>query len=162
MISALIAIAGTLLDSSVTYLFQRSTADRAAGQAMAERLRQDRLNAYNSFADTVVEYRRAQIDRWHRIQEGGAAVEEATRAAAYTKRTGARSALLRVRLLTDDPQLYELGGRIIEVTQSIHRATDSQARDESSDESMALIDAFVQHAAREIQSSPAVRVPVGR
>ncbi|MTE16247.1 hypothetical protein [Nocardia aurantiaca] len=161
VISALIAVAGTLLGSGATFLFQRITADRAAGQAAAERLRQDRLNAYNAFADMALEYRRTQIDRWYRIQEGGPDIEEATRAESYTKRTALRSALLRVQLLTSDTRLHELGSKIIEVTQAIHRAADLQARNERGDESKAMIDAFVKHAAIEVQSALIALVRVG-
>ncbi len=151
-VSALIAIAGTLLGTGVTYLFQRSSADRAADHAVAERLRQDRLNAYNTFADAAVEYRRTEIDRWHRMQDGNPDAELATRVESYAKRTEARSALLRVRLLTNDVRLQELGEKIMEATHAIHRAGDSQAKNACGDESMGLIDAFVKHAGREIQS----------
>lgn len=161
-VSALIAIAGTLLGTGVTYLFQRSSADRAADHAVAERLRQDRLNAYNTFADAAVEYRRTEIDRWHRLQDGSQEAEVATRVESYAKRTEARSALLRVRLLTNDVQLQELGEKIMEITHAIHRAGDSGAKNERGDKSMALIDAFVQHAGREIQSPSRALTRVSR
>ncbi|RMI29323.1 hypothetical protein [Nocardia stercoris] len=68
MLTALIAVGGTLLGSIVTFGFQRLTADRTVRQGFRERLRQDRLSAYSAFAAVVMEYRHFENDRtgWHR------------------------------------------------------------------------------------------------
>ncbi|WP_051027586.1 hypothetical protein [Nocardia higoensis] len=68
MLTALIAVAGTLLGAIITHWFQRSAAERAAQHAVLERLRQDRLLAYSAFATAAMDYRRQQVDRWHSVR----------------------------------------------------------------------------------------------
>lgn len=162
VLPALIAVAGTLLGAGTTFLFQRSTADRAASQAFAERLRQDRLNAYNAFADAAVEYRGSENDRWFRLRENDDAAVRAAIQAAHSKRTVARSALLRIALLTSDIRLQELGRETIEVSRSISDADDPEQRETSSDQAKSLLDAFIKLAASEIQApSIHLRLPAG-
>ncbi|MBF6124281.1 hypothetical protein [Nocardia brasiliensis] len=154
VLPALIAVAGTLLGSGVTFFIQRSTADREVSQVFAERLRQDRLNAYNAFADAAVEYRGAEYDRWFRLREGE---DEATRSAiqaAHSKRSVVQSALLRIALLTNDTQLYELGSESIHVTRSISHATSPEQREERGDQAKTLLDTFIKQAAADIQNPP--------
>jgi hypothetical protein len=63
---SLIAVAGTLLGSLTTYLFQRQTARHTEATARAERLRQDRLVACGDFIAAVTEVKRAVITAWFR------------------------------------------------------------------------------------------------
>ncbi|MEV0252380.1 hypothetical protein AB0H76_37730 [Nocardia sp. NPDC050712] len=156
ILPALIAVAGTLLGAGATFFFQRSTAERAATLGFAERLRQDRLNAYNAFADAAAEYRGAEFDRWFRIQENDSAAVRAALQAAHAKRTVARSALLRIALLTDDSRLRELGQEIIELSRLISRAADATERDSKGDRARELLDAFVERAATQVQAPAAV------
>ena len=59
---SLIAVAGTLLGSLTTYLFQRQTARHTEATARAERLRQDRRVACGDFIAAVTEVERAVIN----------------------------------------------------------------------------------------------------
>lgn len=149
----MIAVAGTLLGSLVTHWFQRSAAERAAQHTFLERLRQDRLNAYNAFAATAMDYRHHQNDRWHLIRRDPASADSA-RSTAYSKRAALRTDLLRVRMLTDDIRLHELGAEAIEAIRDIHKAESSQAREESSTRATAAIESFVQRAADSVQALP--------
>jgi membrane protein YqaA with SNARE-associated domain len=63
---SLIAVAGTLLGSLTTYLFQRQTARHTEATARAERLRQDRRVACGDFIAAVTEVKRAVITAWFR------------------------------------------------------------------------------------------------
>src|SRR5690242_21844969 len=58
---SLIAVAGTLLGSLSTYLFQRRTALHTERVTREERLRQDRLAACGTFAAVITEVKRAVI-----------------------------------------------------------------------------------------------------
>ena len=59
-LTAAIAVAGTLLGSAVTYLFQQRVAQRAEAFSQSERLRQERLAAYSAFAEAIMVYRQSQ------------------------------------------------------------------------------------------------------
>lgn len=104
---SLIAVAGTLLGSLSTYLFQRRTALHAETVARNERLRQDRLAACGTFAAAVTEVKRAVITAWFRrdVQDDKwlDAMTEADRFGA-----AAEGAYIRMQLLTDDPNLVHL------------------------------------------------------
>jgi membrane protein YqaA with SNARE-associated domain len=76
-LTSLIAVIGTLLGSTITYLFQRSHAGRAEAVARSERLRQDRIVAYSEFAGTITELRRGVITLWfHRLRQSDLADPE--------------------------------------------------------------------------------------
>ncbi|MDQ4033704.1 MAG: hypothetical protein M3332_16240 [Actinomycetota bacterium] len=51
----MIAVAGTLLGSIVTYVFQRVNAGRAERFARQEPLRQERIATYSGFAGAITE-----------------------------------------------------------------------------------------------------------
>ncbi|WP_141276421.1 hypothetical protein [Pseudonocardia hydrocarbonoxydans] len=101
---SLIAVAGTLLGSFSTYLFQRRTALHTEAAARRERLRQDRLAACAGYAAAVTEVRRAVVTAWFRRDvrddEWRAAMTEADRLGA-----AAEAALVRLLLLCDDEEL---------------------------------------------------------
>jgi hypothetical protein len=69
IVSAIIAVVGTLLGATTTYVFQRIDADRKDRIARNERFRQERLAVYTELAAAVTDLRRAAHDRWHRHQD---------------------------------------------------------------------------------------------
>ena len=64
VMTSLIAVAGTLLGSLLTYLFQRRTALRTEAAARSERLRQEQLAACAGFAGAITELKRAVMASW--------------------------------------------------------------------------------------------------
>jgi hypothetical protein len=108
---SLIAVAGTLLGSLSTYLFQRRTAIHSERVARDERLRQDRLAACGAFAAAITEVKRAAITAWFRRNdrddEWRAAMTEADRMGA-----AAEAAHLRLSLLTDDAELHQAANAV--------------------------------------------------
>jgi hypothetical protein len=120
---SLIAVAGTLLGSFTTYLFQRRTALHAEAVARNERLRQDRLAACGAFAAAITEVKRAVITAWFRrnIQddEWRAAMTEADRVGAT-----AEGAFVRMLLLTDDVDLRRLADAVSAQIAALRAATD--------------------------------------
>jgi hypothetical protein len=101
---SLIAVAGTLLGSFSTYLFQRRTARHTELVARAERLRQDRLAACGAYAEAITDVKRAVISAWFRREERDeqwrTAMTEADRLGA-----AAEGAMIRMLLLVDDHEL---------------------------------------------------------
>lgn len=78
-----IAVAGTLLGTTVTYIFQRANAGRAERFARDERLRQERIAAHRGFARAVAEVRRGVISLWFGLQRS--TLGDPERNAAYTE-----------------------------------------------------------------------------
>jgi hypothetical protein len=123
VLSGTIAVVGTLLGSLVTYIFQRRSAERARQIARGEQLRQERLAAYSDLAGAVIDLRRAAIDRWHREQEDPTGkAYSAARGEYYRLYTVARTAHIRLRLLSADTELIDHGHRAVKIASDIHDA----------------------------------------
>ena len=92
-IIALIAVAGTLLGSTATYIIQRRTTREAARLSFQEQLRSERITAYSDFSGAISEFRGGQFDRWHRENEnykGRAALEARLRSYRLREKAGLR------------------------------------------------------------------------
>ncbi|MFI6943061.1 hypothetical protein ACIBI4_27670 [Streptomyces sp. NPDC050418] len=128
--TSLIAVLGTLLGSTLTYVFQRRTSLRAEQFTRVERLRQERIDAYSAYAGALTEYRRGQMDRWF-ARNDGRAVEAETlhemRREAQRLRTAAMEAMFRAELLTHSTDLHGLGRQALK---EIDRIPDARSRDE--------------------------------
>lgn len=165
VITALIAVAGTLLGAAFTHYFQRVNADRTLRQNLVERLRQDRLTAYHDFATAVIEYRHHQIKRWHRLKQDPDA-EAHTRSEAYDKKAAASSQLLKIKLLTSDEQLLQLADQAINASLAIQRGGVSPGTAEEHEtrylQARAAIDAFVRYAGNDVQNRSRADLPERR
>ncbi|GAA2048460.1 hypothetical protein N0X72_16870 [Streptomyces carpaticus] len=139
--TSVVAVAGTLLGSLSTHLFQRRA-------TRSQTLRQERLVAYSAFAATLEEYRHGQNTRWHQRNEPD---RTAARDEAHRLRTSARQALHRVELLTDDPALTELARNAYRSTWSISTAVEPDEHRERDGASRQAIEAFVTAAARHVR-----------
>ena len=104
VMTSLIAVAGTLLGSFSTYLFQRRTALRAEAATRSERLRQEQLAACGGFAAAITELKRAVIATWFKrdqdVAELHAMLGESDRFGA-----AAEAAKFRMLLVTDDDEV---------------------------------------------------------
>lgn len=120
---SLIAVAGTLLGSATTYLFQRRTAAHAEAIARRERLRQDRLVACGDFAAAVTEVKRAVITAWFRRDVGDdgwrAAMTDADRMGAT-----AEGAQIRMLLLIDDDRVGRAADELSSYVDVLRAAED--------------------------------------
>src|SRR5689334_12890648 len=128
---SLIAVAGTLLGSLSTYLFQRRTALHTERVTREERLRQDRLAACGTFAAVITEVKRAVITAWFRRDEHDdewrAAMTEADRMGA-----AAEAAHLRLSLLTDDADLQRAANAVsaqIAALRAAHNKAELEERE---------------------------------
>src|SRR5262245_28934065 len=120
---SVIAVAGTLLGSATTYLFQRRTAAHAEAVARHERVRQDRLVACGDFAAAVTEVKRAVITAWFRRNvkddEWRAAMTEADRTGA-----AAEGAQVRMLLLIEDDNGRRLADELFSYIAVLRAADD--------------------------------------
>jgi hypothetical protein len=152
VVTSLVAILGTLLGATATYVFQMRTAKQARQSAREERLWQERLAAYSTFAGALADFRKSQNDRWHRKQEDSQSAAYATaRDESYRQRANATAALFRLRLVTTNQELDGLASLALRLTEDIHDAADEQDRtDRGRKARRALLD-FAQAAAGDVQ-----------
>ncbi|MGO4749799.1 hypothetical protein AB4212_14445 [Streptomyces sp. 2MCAF27] len=125
VLASFIAVLGTVLGSGVTHVFQRRTTERGEHFARAEKLRQERIDAYCAYAGALLNYRRVLVQRWfvtheNRPDEDTPELQEHV----YELRYAAQEAMFRVQMISDDPALVELSERIMEHVTELHRAED--------------------------------------
>ncbi|MEW2418606.1 hypothetical protein AB0953_33665 [Streptomyces sp. NPDC046866] len=132
VLSSAVAVGGTLIGSWSTYVFQRRTAERAEAVNREERLRQERLAAFSTYAAAVTELKRGLITLWFRrrraLRDQGTR-EELQAAQLDSDRLGAaaEAAGFRLRLVADDPGLRPLMTAITTHLGAISHAPDRQA-----------------------------------
>jgi hypothetical protein len=69
ILTAAVAVAGTLLGSAVTYWFQGKASKRAESFSFQQQLRAERVIAYSDFAGAISQFSTAQDHRWFRKKE---------------------------------------------------------------------------------------------
>lgn len=69
VVASVVAVIGTLLGSGITHFFQSRAAERSEQFARAERLRQERIDAYCAYAGALLDYRRVLVHRWFVLHE---------------------------------------------------------------------------------------------
>ncbi|MBM9503677.1 hypothetical protein ITX44_03845 [Streptomyces sp. KK5PA1] len=150
-LSTLIAVLGTLLGATLTYLFQRSETRSSRQFAAQQQLRSERMAVYSDFAGAVTEFRRGQHDRWHRKHEdpAGQAAFEA-RVEAYRLRGVALHALFRVELIASGPTLVEAAHHAYDLTSGVHKAADKTELSARGEQAREALQQFVRLAASEI------------
>lgn len=159
VLTALIAVIGTLLGVVTTHVFQRRAAERDQLVAARQQLRTERLAAYSDFVAAVTEYRRGQQDRWHRRHENpdGAAAAEA-RFEAFRLRGVALQALSRVQLVAVGERIVEAARHAYECTTDVHKAPDKAELRQYVSKAGEALDAFIRAAASEVSAVPTLRL----
>jgi hypothetical protein len=108
MSAAWVALIGTCVGALLSYAFQRLNMGKAAQKEHEERLRTERIAAYSEFAGILFNFRRAQIRRYNiALSKTEGAELQAAEDESRALRAQAWTALLRVKLLTDDAQVSE-------------------------------------------------------
>ena len=152
VLTSLIAVAGTLAGSSLTYLFGRLTARRTERVARDERLRQDRIAAYAGFVGAMTELRQAVISLWFLTRDRPDApdVRDAQRE-ADKRGAAAHHARFSVQLLTDDAELLELADSVFGPVDAL---VDAEGRAELrtlEDRSEEMLAAFIRAAGSQVR-----------
>ncbi|GHC68139.1 hypothetical protein GCM10010349_41830 [Streptomyces flavofungini] len=148
VLAAAVAVVGTLMGSVITYLLQVRTAEHGERNRNTEQLRQERLTAFCAVADALHSVRRAEHDRWRHEQEspGGAEAIEA-RERSIQLRPAAWSALTRLQLLVEEPELVRSAQHAYQTVRAIHWAQDEGDLYDKDRASRAALDAFLSAAA---------------
>jgi hypothetical protein len=145
---SLIAVAGTLLGSALTFVFQNRSAARGERFNRDERLRAERLSAYNDFVSAVTQLRQAVITLWFRRRqeaEDGEPTERSWAAHLDSDRLGAVAdhAKFRVKLVTADPALADLVETVFPPISAIIDANDRAQVQALEARSQELLSAFI-------------------
>jgi hypothetical protein len=152
VVNAIVAVAGTLLGSTATYLFQRSSTDRHERVARAERYRSERLAVYTEFAAAVTDLRRAAYDRWHRYQDDPESEAfTGARDEYYRLYTEARNVQIKLELLTSDNELVELAHQAVERATEIKDADIEAERVKRGESAKETLNAFVTTASARLR-----------
>lgn len=153
LLASVIAVVGTLLGATVTYVFQRVNAGRVERFARDERLRQERIAAYSGFAGAITELRRGVISLWFVRQRDDAARPELSAARAESDRLGAAAdhARFRVQLLAGNPDLVALADAAFEPIGALHHAADRAELVEHENRCQDLLKAFITAAGAQVR-----------
>jgi hypothetical protein len=107
--TGLAGIAGTLLGSVISYLFQSRAATRTEAFARDERLRQEHLSACTAFAASLTELKRGLVTLWFYVQRGEEGADyQAARIECDRLGASAEAARFRVQLVSGDARLMDL------------------------------------------------------
>nr|WP_241745946.1 hypothetical protein [Streptomyces lydicus] len=127
--ASVVAVLGTLLGSGITHVFQSRSADRSERFARAERLRQERIDAYCAYAGALLEYRRVLVHRWFVLHEDDRCGEDTPelREEVYKTRYSAQEAMFRAQMVSDDPEILDRSEQVMAATTELHWARDREA-----------------------------------
>ncbi|GAA2663933.1 hypothetical protein [Streptomyces lunalinharesii] len=153
VIASVVAVFGTLLGSAVTHHFQRRSADRSEQFARAQRLRQERMDAYCAYAAALLEYRRVLVHRWFVRHEEGRCGEDTAELGEESRkaRTAAQEAMFRAQMVTEDPTVLAGVERVLEEVTEIQWAPDLAAFNALRDGTRGGIRDFVAVTARRLR-----------
>ncbi|MFB7260604.1 hypothetical protein ACFCXH_00310 [Streptomyces nojiriensis] len=150
IISAAIAVIGTLLGAVVAHRYQEKIASRSAARADRERSHQRLLDACADFIALAEDYRQAQYGRWTSMHATpDSEVMLTARAESYRLYAEVRSSVHRLRLIAIGPQAQQLAEQAAEIqvkTREIFFAADKPdmlARGEAAEHAC---EAFAVHA----------------
>ena len=153
LFASMIAVAGTLLGSTTTYIFQRLTAGRAEEFARNERLRQERLAAYSAYAGAITGLRQGVIAVWLRKHDDHRDAERIAALRAEADRLGAAAdhALFRVQLVAGDPALVTSADAAREPIDAIFGAADLPELRQHETQCQEIIKAFIAAAGDQVR-----------
>ena len=155
--ASLIAVLGTLGGATASYLFQGKISERNESKARDERLRQERLAAYSSFAAAVMDLRSIQYDRGssRMTVEDHHLDRSSIRAESSRLRSVAWTAFYRFKLTSPDQQLTNLATRAVEEASDVADASDKVDLKKRSERARARIDEFISAAATYLEAGSA-------
>lgn len=149
MLTALLAVAGTLLGSIVTGTFQHLSAGRAERAAAAEQLRRERLEAVTALAAAGSDHRRAlRMRGLARLRDADEAELEELRARSHATRSAITRPLVTLRLLVPDPRVHATAQEMVVATYDmVDAAGSAEELDAAQEAARAAHDRFVEAAA---------------
>lgn len=157
VLASVIAVLGTLGGATASYLFQGKISERNELKARGERLRQERLTAYSSFAGAVMDLRGVQYDRGRsRMTVEDQQIDRSgIRAESSRLRSVAWTAFYRFKLTSQAEQLTHLARRAVEGALDVADASDKADLKKRSEHARARIDDFISAAAAHLEDGSA-------
>ncbi|MFI2292866.1 hypothetical protein [Streptomyces niveus] len=123
LVTAALAIIGTLLGSIVSGRFQERAAERSVRVAQGEVVRRDRLEAVTALACAVSDHRRAMWTRGDAVLKGADSERiEALRDASHLTRSAVTRPLVALRVLIEDQAVRGAADRMIALTYGMRDA----------------------------------------
>ncbi|MFF5254861.1 hypothetical protein ACFY4K_22860 [Streptomyces leeuwenhoekii] len=150
IVTAALAIVGTLLGAIVSGRYQERAADRSVRVSHSEVLRRERLEAVTALACAVSDHRRAM---WLRgdalLRQAPADRVEALRSESHETRSAVTRPLVALRILIEDHEVRAAADRVVTLTYAIRDAYESaDALSEAREAAKDAHDDFVNAAAR--------------
>lgn len=122
-ISAIVAVAGTILGAILAYVFQNRASERVEASALQRELRAERTSVYSSYITALTEFSRGQTDWYNRRKEDlDGAATLAARIESYRLKSVAQALLARVQLVAGDQAVVAAAVNAFELTRPIHYA----------------------------------------
>lgn len=157
ILTSIVAVAGTLLGSVVTYVFQRQAARRAEAFSFRLQLRKERMIAYSDFAQTLTEYARVSADWWHlygKYDYPGSGADSDFRD-KYNKIGGdCYNQACRVQLVSNDQELVDTAWKGYRITLQIRNSSTEDELDACSSEAGKILSSFIKIASLDVQAIP--------
>jgi hypothetical protein len=154
ILTAAVAVAGTLLGSAVTYWFQGKASKRAESFSFQLQLRAERVIAYSDFAGAISQFSTAQDHRWFRKKE------DPDSHASFDARierdklgSNAYHALTRVQLLADNADLITAADMAYRLTSDLHHASSGDDLQHRAVMSSKALQDFIKIASNDVQQS---------
>ncbi|MFJ2170414.1 hypothetical protein [Streptomyces griseofuscus] len=150
LVTAALAIVGTLLGSIVSGHFQERAAERSVRVSHGETIRRDRLEAVTALASAASDHRRTMWMRGDAVLKGdGAERIQALRSESHLTRSQVTRPLVAMRVLITDPAVRAAADRMITLTYAVRDSFGSTEELTAAREAaMVAHDQFVDTAAR--------------
>ncbi|MFI0915358.1 hypothetical protein [Streptomyces abikoensis] len=149
LVTAALAIVGTLLGSIVSGRFQERAAERSVRVNHGEAIRRDRLEAVTALACAVSDHRRAMWMRGDAVLKGaGSERIEALRGESHMTRSAVTRPLVALRVLIEDQAVRAAADEMITLTYALRDAhATTEALTAAREAAKVAHDAFVNAAA---------------
>ncbi|MFF5491554.1 hypothetical protein [Streptomyces virginiae] len=149
LVTAALAIVGTLLGSIVSGRFQERAAERSVRVSHGEAIRRDRLEAVAALACAVSDHRRAMWMRGDAVlKQAGSERIEALRGESHMTRSAVTRPLVALRVLIEDQTVRAAADEMIALTYALRDACATSEQLTAAREAAKVAhDAFVDAAA---------------
>jgi hypothetical protein len=145
--SAIIGLLGALLGAVLTFAFNRKNAAEM-------RLHEARIDAYKTFAEAAMEYRRAVMDEWFEDHRLDSKTEDDD---VHRARGSAWSAYYGVRLLTSEKAIGDLAHEALTHITALKKLDSRKDLNEQGERCRAEVEKFVESARADVQSRRGLR-----
>ena len=152
-LTAAIGVAGTLLGSLITYLFQSRTAKRAEEFARNERLHQEQLSACSAYAGSLTELKQGIVKVWLHREDPDRSAWKAAFAVSDQLGANAEAARFRVQLVSGDSQLWTLADSAFDALEPLKTASNREKLGEAQESFATTLKEFIGAAGARLRTA---------